>query len=125
MTRSFLIQLTPNELGHVYLVYDTLHERKHIFTAVGVGRIKRGGAHVTQVAEHTLDALTAYAQRHASGRILQVEVATEAAAKIRVRKALEAANDKDAVFFVARSHLVCDAVFFALNVDATQPRTSQ
>ncbi|MBB4726372.1 hypothetical protein [Xanthomonas arboricola] len=125
MTSSHLIHLTPDEHGHVYPVYDTIHQGKHLFTAIGVGRVERGEAYTTPVAQNTLNALAAYSNDHGHGRFHMVEVATEAAAPMRVNKALETAHDKEAVFFVCRSPKVYDAVFFALKVDATQPRSVQ
>ncbi|MCC4600285.1 hypothetical protein [Xanthomonas melonis] len=125
MTSSHLLRIAPDEHGHVYPVYDTIHQGKHLFTAIGVGRIERGEVHTTPVAQNTLNALAAYGKDHGHGRFHMVEVATETAAPMRVRKALEAAHDKETVFFVCRGPKVYDAVFFALKVDATQPGSPQ
>jgi len=120
MPRSVLFRLTPDELGHVYLVYDTFFQGKHLITAVGVGRIRRGLPEITATAQHTLDALLDYRQRDI-GRVRMVEIATITAVPVRLRKALETANDKEAVFFIARNHGVYDAIYAALNVEHPRP----
>jgi hypothetical protein len=114
MIQSIRADIAPNENGHIFLVMDTVFDHKHTFTALGVGTMQGGQPHVSQVAQDTLAALAAYSEK--GGRFHIVDIATEAAAPMRIRKALEAANDKDAVFFICRSDKVYDAAFMALNV---------
>lgn len=115
MIQSFLVELAPDENGHVFVVFDTIFEHRRVATACGVGRMERGEVLLTPVAQATLNALAAYTGGDNAGAVHLVEVATVAAAPIRVRKALKAADDKDAVFFVCRNPQVYDAVVLQLN----------
>ncbi len=117
MRQSFMVHLPPDESGQVYLILDTVSDHKHVFTACGVGRVEKGDARITQAAQATLNALLAYAENAGLGRIHLVEIATTVAAPVRVRKALEAANDKEVVFFVCRQPDVYDAAIQQLNVN--------
>lgn len=121
MIQSFRVDTPPNADGQVFLVMDTVADGKHVFTAMGVGRIERGEPMVSPVAQATLSALMGYADRHALGRVHFVEIATVAAAPMRVRKALERADQKDVLFFLCRSPDVYDAGWTALNVSLDPP----
>jgi hypothetical protein len=125
MIQSHLLQIAPDASGRVFLVFDTLFQSKHLLTACGVGRLQKGQVEITPTAQGTLDALCAYAQSHQPGRLHMMEIATVAAAAVRVRKALEAAHDKEVVFFVCRGPQVYDAAFAVLNVNLAQPGTVQ
>lgn len=125
MIQSFRVDIAPDDHGQVFLVMDTVSGGKHVFTAIGVGRIRKREVEITGTGQATLNALAAYSQDHEAGRFHMVEVATDTAAPVRVRKALEAADDKDSVFFVCRNPGVYDAVFVALNVDFTPEQTVQ
>lgn len=123
MIQSFLVELAPDKNGHVFVVLDTIFEHRRITTACGVGRMERGEVLLTPVAQATLNALVTCTGGDNAGAIHLVEIATVAAAPIRVRKALKAADEKDAVFFVCRNPQVYDAVFQQLNpaaVDTTE-----
>lgn len=114
MIRSYLV--APREGVEVaYLLFDTAIENKHVFVACGVGRIKGRDAHLTETAQATLHSLIAYANDD-SAAITLAEIATVAAASVRVRKALDAADEKSVVFFVCRSPEVYDAAVEALGV---------
>ena len=117
MIQSFAVKLPPDENNAMYLVIDTVMNHKHVFTACGVGRPERGEMLLTQVAQSTLNALMRYADTEKLGKVHLVDIATEAAAPTRVRKVLEAANQKDVVFFICRSDRVYDAAIQALCVD--------
>ena len=117
MIQSFRVDIAPDADGHVFLVFDTVLESKHVFSACGLGRADRGETLLSHIAQATLSALTSYAEGEPNGRLHMVEIATVAAAPMRVRKALERADHKDIVFFVCRSPDIYDAAFFALNVD--------
>lgn len=116
MIQSFRVNLPPDGNGHVFLVFDTVQAGRHVFTACGLGRIDAGQPLLSPIAQTTLHALTAYAESQQFGSIHFAEIATVAAAPIRVRKALERANQKDVLFFLCRSPQVYDAAFAALNV---------
>ncbi|HLU91599.1 MAG TPA: hypothetical protein VKZ46_03350 [Pedomonas sp.] len=116
MIQSFMVHLPPDEAGRVFLIFDTVSDHKHAFTACGVGRVDRGEPRITETAQLTLNALAAYAEHAGLGRLHMVEIATTPAAPVRVRKALEAANDKEMVFFICRSPDVYDAAVLQLNV---------
>lgn len=117
MTQSFRVHLPPDEAGQVYLILDTVTDHKHVFTACGVGRIQRGDALITPTGQATLNALLAYAESERLGTVHMVEIATVAAAPVRVRKALESADDKDVVFFICRDSHVYDAAILQLEID--------
>lgn len=116
MIQSFRVDIPPNEHGHVFLVMDTVANGKHLFTALGVGRIERGEPMLTNVGSATLNALMAYAEHKPAGRVHFMEIATVAAVPVRLRKILERADKEDVVFFVCRNPNVYDAAFTALNV---------
>lgn len=117
MIQSFLVSIPPDDAGQVYLVLDTVADHKHVFTACGVGRVQKGDALVTPTAQATLQALAGYAESAGlGGRMHLVEIATPVAAAVRVRKALESADDKDLVFFVCRSPDVYDAAMQQLQI---------
>ena len=116
MIQSFMVHLPPDEAGQVYLVMDTVFAGKHVFTACGQGRIRKGDAEITATAQATLNALAAYADREGLGRAHLVEIATPIAAAVRIRKALEAADHKELLFFVCRSPHVYDAAILQLNL---------
>ena len=125
MIQSYRVAIAPNVNHQTFLVFDSICQGKHVFTACGVGRIQKGGVQITPTAQATLAALTAYAESQGLGRLHFMEIATVAAAPVRVRKALEAAHDKEAVFFVCRGPDVYDAVFVALNVNLQPSETVQ
>ncbi|WP_125077004.1 hypothetical protein [Pseudoxanthomonas sp. SGT-18] len=118
MIQSFMVHMPPNDDGHVFLILDTVFDHRHLFTACGVGRVERGDARLTETGRATLYALADYANQESLGTLRLVEIATVAAAPLRVRKALQAADDKDLVFFVCRSPQVYDAAIALLNVKA-------
>ena len=122
---SFRIELTPNEDGHVFLIFDTVFGSKHVFTALGIGRVRRDDIELTPTAQATINTLAGHGTAHGSGTLRCWEVATSAAVPVRLRKALESANDKDAVFFVVRGPDVYDALFAALQVNFSAPATAQ
>lgn len=115
MIQSIRAEIAPNEHGHVFLVFDTFHDQKHVYTACGVGHMDRGQPMISEIANGTLAALANYSSK--SGTFMMVEIATEAAAPMRVRKALESAKAEDAVFFICRSSQVYDAAVISLNVN--------
>jgi len=117
MIQSVAVQLAPDENGHVFLIFDTVCNHKHVFTACGVGRIQRNEAFLTVAGQATLHALCRYAEAEGLGAVHLVEVATRAAAPVRVRKALEAADEKDVVFLVCRQPDVYDAAIEQLGMD--------
>lgn len=119
--------LKPAESGIALLNFDTVIDGKHVFTGCGVGRVKDGDAELTHVGQATLMSLVEYAEDSQPGNAIRLqEIATVAAAPSRVRKALEAARDKDVVFFVCRDSSIYDAAVIALNVDwhAVKPPNS-
>lgn len=115
MIQSFLV-LLDDGAGQAPTVFDTVHDGKHVITGVGIGRVDNGHEQLTETATRALTAACDYAQSQGMGTIRLVEVATTNAAPMRVRKALEAAGEKDVVFFVCRRPEIVDAVFIALNV---------
>lgn len=115
MIQSILVDIPPNEDGHTFLVFDTVFDHKHTFTACGIGRLVHGEPNTSPVGALTLDALARYA--NTKGALRFIEIATVAAAPMRVRKALESADSKDALFFLCRSSDVYDAAVIALNVN--------
>ncbi|HZF97785.1 MAG TPA: hypothetical protein VEY92_06005 [Pseudoxanthomonas sp.] len=125
MIQSHLLQIAPDARGRVCLVFDTVFQSKHLLTACGLGRMHKGQVQITPAAQGTLDALCAYAQRHQLGRLHLREIATVAAAAVRVRKALEAAHHEERVFYVCRGPQVYDAACAVLNVNLAQPDTVQ
>lgn len=116
MIQSFRVDIPPNQDGHVFLLFDTMADGKHVFTAMGVGRIENGVPMLTPVGQATLLALLAHADGRTEGRVHFAEIATVAAVPVRVRKALERADKEDIVFFACRNPDVYDAAFAALNV---------
>jgi len=86
MIHSHLLQIALDASGRVFLVFDTVFQSKHLLTACGVGRIQKGQVQITPTAQGTLDALCAYAQSHQPGRLHMMEIATVAAAAVRVRR---------------------------------------
>lgn len=116
MIQSFRVDIPPNEHGHVFLIMDTVTDGKHLFTALGVGRIEHGEPMLTPVGSATLNALMAYAEHKPAGRVHFMEIATVAAVPVRLRKVLARADKEDVVFFVCRNSNVYDAAFAALNV---------
>ena len=119
--QSFRIDITPDENGHVFLLLDTVQEGKHVFTAMGVGRVQNNAPLLTATGQATLFALMAHADGKTQGRVHFAEIATVAAAPMRVRKALERADQEDIVFFVCRNPDVYDAAWAALNVSLDPP----
>jgi len=127
MPRSVLFRLDSDKSGDTYPAYNTFYQGKHILTAIGI-----------QTALHTTDTLAVLNQDdegrqivlanqsvdNEGGQIILMEVITETAAIPRVRKALDAANDRDMVYFAVRNRVVYDAVFNALGVDASQSAIS-
>lgn len=118
MIQSHLIQTEGNAR---YLIFDTVIDGKHLYTACGVGRVKGSEPAITEMAQKTLEALLAHGEQHGdTTRDLRlVEIATVAAAPVRVRKNLQAAADKDLVFFMCRDHQVYDAAVAQLNAQWT------
>lgn len=116
MIQSFRVDIPPNQDGHVFLLMDTVTDGKHLFTAMGVGRIQDGQPMLTPVGQATLMALMAHANGRTDGTVHFMEIATVQAVPVRVRKALERADKEDIVFFVCRNPHVYDAAFAALNV---------
>ena len=123
MHQSFFVD---TQVGGVrYLILDTVIDGKHVFTACGQGRVAKGDVELTATGQATLHALGDYAKHAGLGRLHMVEIATTAAAPVRVRKALEAADQKEIVFFVCRGPLVYDAAVEQLHViwpEATGPQ---
>lgn len=124
MIQSFLV-LLDDGTGQVPTVFDTVKDGQHVITALGIGRINNGHEALTTHAARALTAACDYAQSQGMGDIRLVEVATANAAPMRVRKALEAAGQKDVVFFVCRRPDVVDAVFVALNVQRNPAAAQQ
>ncbi len=116
MIQSFLCLEASPDGGVVHLVFDTAFAGKHLLTACGQGRIAGDDAMLTATGEATLDALVRHLQNTKRGAVHLIEIATPAAAAVRVRKALEKAHEEDAVFFVCRSAHVYDAAIQTLNL---------
>lgn len=114
MHQSFFVDTQTGVVR--YLILDTVIDGKHVFTACGQGRITKGDVELTETGQATLYALGDYAQHAGLGKLHIVEIATVAAAPVRVRKALEVADQKELVFFVCRSPQVYDAAVEQLNV---------
>lgn len=114
MVQSFFVGTQEGAVR--YLILDTVIAGKHVFTAMGVGRVHKGDAQLTPTARDTLMALADYAQSQQLGAINLVEIATVIAAPVRVTKALERAHEKDVVFFVCRDPHIYDAAFEQLRV---------
>ena len=115
--QSFLI---PNATdGKQYLIYDSILNRKHAFTACGVGEVKDGDAHLTSTGMDTLTALTEYVNNLGTDELQTIrfqEIKTVERAKTRIRTAIEKASDKEVIFFVCNDPNVYDAAVAALRV---------
>jgi hypothetical protein len=117
MIQSFLV-LLDDGAGLAPTVFDTVQDGRHFFTGVGIGRVEHGDAHLSAAAARALTAVCDYADSQVAQVSMRlVEIKTAAAARVRVRKTLEAAAEKDVVFFVCRSPEVLDAVVVELNVN--------
>lgn len=118
MISSYLIDYVIDD--EKFLFYDTVIDGKHVYTACGIGRVNALGndAELSDIGRDTLAALHAYIEDLdlPLATIRFAEVRTEKTAVLRVNKMLEAANNKEVVFFVARSSAVYDATIAALNV---------
>lgn len=113
LIHSFLI---PNVIeGKQYLLYDTVIFGKHVFTACGVGIIENGEPVLSSIATETLFALTEYVNDF-GGTIRFQEIRTVSRCKGRVKAAIEAARDKEVIFFVCHGSDVYDAAVAALHV---------
>lgn len=113
--------------GVQLLFFDTASDGKHIFTACGIGNVKKNDAHLSDIARSTLQTLGDYVQNTVGkvSAIIFQEIATIQIAPIRVQKAIAKANDKDIVFFVCRSPDIYDAAVRVLNVRWKQHDTLQ
>lgn len=125
MIQSFLIQHVID--GLQFLIFDSVLDGKHVYTACGEGRIERDDARLTDTARNTLLALTDYAENtdHPGRAVRFQEIATVKAVPVRVRKALETADHEDIVFFVCRNAHIYDAAILALRVQWVVPGGSQ
>jgi hypothetical protein len=118
--------LIPNAVdGIQYLIYDTVLNGKHVFTACGVGIIEDNDANLTPTGRATLFSLTEYVNNFNSGEftIRLQEIATTSKVKVKIRKAIEVANNEEVIFFVCRSHKIYDAAVAALQVRWVVPDT--
>lgn len=124
MIQSHLIKTSTTQQ---LLIFDTIADSKHLYTACAVGTVENGDAALSDVGQKTVDALLAHAQNAGDlGQNLRFqEIATVAAAPIKVRKALQAADHKDAVIFVCRNHHVYDAAVAELQPIWTQAAPPQ
>jgi hypothetical protein len=105
--------------GTPFLIYETVLDDKHLYTACGVGRVEGSNAHLADSGRQQLGALLSYLERTpgGAGTIRFQEIATVAVAPVRVRKTLAAAGNREAVFFVCRGPDIYDAALAALNID--------
>lgn len=104
--------------GSPYLMFDAIHEGRHVLVACGVGRVEGDDALLTDTGNATLDAICGYAEKvyGANFTVVFQEIAALHMAKARIRKALKAAHNKSVVFFVCRDPDIYDTAFVALNV---------
>ena len=123
--QSFPIPNATN--GKQYLIYDSILNRKHVFTACGVGIVKDGDAQLTDFGTETLFALTEYVNNLGPDEIRTIrfqEIKTVERAKTRVRTTIEKASDKEIIFFVCNNSNVYDAAVAVLRVTWTTPETA-
>lgn len=121
MIQSFLIRNA--EGGVQYLLYDTVVDGKHVYTACGIGRVENGDARLTPIATQTFNALAGHIEHShgALGTVRFQEIARLRGVTGRVAKGLEAAEHGELVFFVCRDHQIYDAAVVALNVQHVIP----
>ncbi|MDD5271386.1 MAG: hypothetical protein PHU14_01580 [Methylovulum sp.] len=116
MIQSHLIP-NVNEDKLSYLLLDTLYRHRHVITSAGVGNIIKDDVQTTPTATQTLETLYGYMHTINSEPTIRFqEISTTLNVAKRVRKALEAANEKDAVFFVCKTPALYDATVAALNI---------
>lgn len=123
--QSFLISNVVN--GKQHLIYDSILNGKHVFTACGVGMVKDGDAQLTPTGMDTLTALTDYVNNLEGEEIQTIrmqEIKTIERTKIRIKTAIEAARDKEVIFFVCNDPHIYDAAVAALRVKWTTPETT-
>lgn len=109
--------------GLRYLFYDTVLDGKHVFTACGMGKIEGTNVLLSPAARQGMVAATGHVQNleGTAFRMRFQEIASIDLAGKRVGDALDAANDKELIFFVCRSPDIYDAAIAALNVQWTFP----
>lgn len=125
MIQSFLIHDTRHGVSH--LLYDTVLDGKHVFTACGIGNVVGDDALLTPNGRETLFALADYVE-YTHGQVCTIrfqEIAGRSVAVKRIRKALEAADNKEIVFFVCRDTDIYDAAVKILNVQWVSPGKEQ
>lgn len=123
--QSFLI---PNAAdGKQYLIYDSILNGKHVFTACGVGKIENNEPKLTEFGSGTLNALTEYVNNLGADELQTIrfqEIKTAERAKIRIKTTIEKASDKEVIFFVCNDSNVYDAAVAALRVKWKTPETT-
>ncbi|MBK1719197.1 hypothetical protein [Thiocystis violacea] len=125
ITQSHLIHHVQD--GIRLLIYDTVTDGKHLFTACGLGQVKKGEARLTDTATATLLALSQHVSQ-ALGEVHAIrfhEIATRPAVPVRLRKALAAANHEDLLFFICRTPDIYDDAVRGLNVQWLTHQTLQ
>lgn len=119
MIQSFPIPNLTNKVQH--LVYDTILNKKHVFTACGIGVVENNDAKLTPTGQDTLLSLAENVDNLWKIRFWEIKKLTRA--KARVIAAIESAHDKDAIFFVCHDSTIYDAVVAALHVKWTSSST--
>lgn len=125
MIQSHLVANNTN--GVQYLFYDTVLAGKHVFTACGVGKIEDSNVLLTPVARETMIAVANHVQ-NSEGAAFSMrfqEIASIDLAGKRIKEAIEAANDKELIFFVCHSADMYDAAVSALHVQWIFPAREQ
>lgn len=116
MIQSHLIANTTD--GVQYLFYDTVLNGKHVFTACGVGRIEDANVLLTPIARETMFAAANHAQDSNKAPFSSrfQEIGSIDSVSDRIRQALDAANDKELIFFVCNTPDIYDSAVAALHV---------
>lgn len=119
MIQSFPIPNVTNKIQH--LIYDTVLNKKHVFTACGIGVVENNDAKLTPTGQDTLFALAENVDNLWTIRFWEIKKLSRA--KARVRTAIESARDKDAIFFVCHDSQIYDAVVAAPHVNWVSSET--
>lgn len=114
MIQSQMIRESQQKV--IFLMYDTYVDGKHVICACGVGKVIGDDAELTPVGFQTLNALMEYTKDLTGRAVRLFEIGFGRSVPKRVRKGLEWAGEKDALFFVCRSHEIYDAAVRELNV---------
>jgi len=125
MIQSYLIANAAD--GVQYLFYDTVLDGKHVFTACGIGKVANNDVLLTQVARETLLAAVNHANDSNSGSFNTrfQEIGVLRGVEARIGQALDAANDKDLIFFVCKTPDIYDAAVANLYVQWLLPGAMQ